>query len=587
MNKKAILSVVTSLSLFAVHGCSTTTEITSMPTEATSSQMANQDDGTSDVGQATKPSIAPETLYDLLIAEMGGKVNRLEIALGNYMRQAHLTKDPAVIERYALIASYMQAHQATLDATKLWLEVEPNNVDALHLMLAYQISQKNGARQEAALRDLLQQTNDINLLLIEQQLNATSDSQRLLFHDVITKVFADPDTDYENNAQLWYLKAKTNSLTQRHDLVITDVEQLQKLEKKFMPGYILLVDAYEKTGQLDEAEQSLKRLTRLDPDNKKIRIYYARLLVRQQKMKQANAEFADLLNRFPDDLDLKLTAAALAIQANQFDQAMSYLDELLRAGHRTNEVLIQMALVYGQQDDTVEAINKLLQVTPSPFFQEARLEAARLQAPKDIEAAIDTLQQAAQLQPKAQLLYTISIAELLAQNKQADRGLEYLNDAIAQSPREPSLLYSRAILNTEMDNFSDAETDLRKVLKLVPDNVAALNALGYTLADRDTRLDEAKILLDKALLLSPNDPPILDSMGWLEYRQGNLHTARQLLEKAYKLMKDHEIAAHLGEVLWFLGEKSEAQQIWQEGLELKPDSVLILKTLERLNVNSL
>ena len=174
------------LSLLALSGCS------SLPQSDTSPEKAKEIMAAETVKtEVPKKTIAPETLYDLLIAEMGGKSNRLEIALGNYMRQAHMTKDPAVIERYAKIANYMQAHQATLDATELWLSVEPENVDALHLMLIHPIGQGSVDEQQKALQALLDVSTDINILMIEQQLNASSETQREAFKQVLTSFLKD------------------------------------------------------------------------------------------------------------------------------------------------------------------------------------------------------------------------------------------------------------------------------------------------------------------------------------------------------------------------------------------------------------
>jgi len=583
-NRMITLAVICTLTIAGCSQNSVNEKMSQKPIKATSAQSDEPQTATQQTSnKAPNKTIAPETLYDLLIAEMGGKVNRLEIALGNYMRQAHLTKDPAVIERYAKIANYMQASQATLDATQLWLKIDPKNVEALTLMLVYQIGQGSLKEQEEALHKLLRQTADLDLLLLEQQLNASSNEQRIVFLQVLEKLTNNRSAQYKDNANLWYLMAKTQSLLDRPNEVITSVQQQHKIDNQFLPSYILLVDAYEKTNQVDLAEKALKKLTTLDPANKKVRLYYARLLVRSQKYKAALNEFESLVKDFPTDYDLQLTSGVLAAQSGQFTTAMAYFQGLLDKNHRTNETLLQIAIIQELQNNPKEAITNLLLITPSDFFQEARFKAAKLTADQGkVDEAILILEEAAKQQALASELYTISIAELYSEYGQSEKALKHLNNAIKKSPDIPSFLYSRAILLSELNQHQASEADLRKVLKLKPDNVAALNALGYTLVDRNIRLDEASVLLEKAHKLSPNDAPILDSLGWLEYRLGNLAKAKKRLREAFDILKDHEIAAHLGEILWLVGEQSEAKAIWNEGLKLKPDSQILKDTMQRL-----
>jgi Flp pilus assembly protein TadD len=140
------------------------------------------------------------------------------------------------------------------------------------------------------------------------------------------------------------------------------------------------------------------------------------------------------------------------------------------------------------------------------------------------------------------------------------------------------------MLAEQLGNFDLLESDLRYLIKLEPDHSEALNALGYSLVDRTDRFDEALPLIQRALKLSPNNPAIIDSLGWLYFRQGNIKDAGPLLERAFELMADHEIAAHYGEYLWAIGEQDEAWKIWNQGLKQMPDSTIIKRTLERLNL---
>jgi len=173
-------------------------------------------------------------------------------------------------------------------------------------------------------------------------------------------------------------------------------------------------------------------------------------------------------------------------------------------------------------------------------------------------------------------------AELLGDSKQYAQAFETLSAGIKRFPNAADLYYDRAMVAEKLGKLDVLETDLRKVIVLRPDNAQAYNALGYTLADRTSRLAEAIVLLDKALSLAPNDAYILDSVGWAQFRAGNLAKAQEYLDRAYKLRPDPEIAAHLGEVLWARGQRDEAGKLWQTSLQTHPQNEVLLETLHRL-----
>jgi tetratricopeptide (TPR) repeat protein len=174
-------------------------------------------------------------------------------------------------------------------------------------------------------------------------------------------------------------------------------------------------------------------------------------------------------------------------------------------------------------------------------------------------------------------------AELLGDDKQYAQAFATLSDGIKRYPDAADLYYDRAMVAEKLGKLDVLETDLRRVIALRPDNAQAYNALGYTLADRTSRLAEAIALLDKALSLAPRDAYILDSVGWAQYRAGNLAKAQDYLERAYALRTDPEIAAHLGEVLWARGQRDEAGRLWQTSLQTHPQNEVLLETLHRLN----
>ncbi|MGB5733385.1 MAG: tetratricopeptide repeat protein, partial [Thiohalocapsa sp.] len=175
--------------------------------------------------------------------------------------------------------------------------------------------------------------------------------------------------------------------------------------------------------------------------------------------------------------------------------------------------------------------------------------------------------------------------ELLRERDLEQQAIAVYSAALDQAPDNPDLLYARAMLAVGMDRVDLLEQDLRRILTADPDHVDALNALGYTLADRTDRFSEAQSLIERALQLRPDEPAILDSMGWVLYRMGNAKDAEPYLRQALEGVFDAEIAAHLGEVLWVLDKQDEARDVWERALAEDPKHEYLLRTMGRHRIS--
>jgi Flp pilus assembly protein TadD len=184
--------------------------------------------------------------------------------------------------------------------------------------------------------------------------------------------------------------------------------------------------------------------------------------------------------------------------------------------------------------------------------------------------------------PAEKVQLTVAEAQLLRDANRNRDAYDLLARALKDDPDQPELLYDYALTAEKLERYDVLETNLRKLIQVRPDHAHAYNALGYSFAERNTRLPEAKKLIEKALELAPDDYFIIDSMGWVLYRQGDLKGASETLRRAYLGRPDAEIAAHLGEVLWVMGERTEADRLWQESLKASPDNETLQKTIQRL-----
>jgi Flp pilus assembly protein TadD len=192
------------------------------------------------------------------------------------------------------------------------------------------------------------------------------------------------------------------------------------------------------------------------------------------------------------------------------------------------------------------------------------------------------LHKTAEDHPGQEVQFTIAEAQLLRDANRAPDAYKLLAEALKEDPEQPELLYDFALTAEKLEKYDVLERNLRKLIEVKPDHAHAYNALGYSFAERNTRLGEARKLIEKALELSPDDYFIIDSLGWVQYREGDLKGAAQTLRRAYDGRPDAEIGAHLGEVLWVMGDRTEANRVWQESLKSAPDNETLQKTIKRL-----
>ncbi|HTN28985.1 MAG TPA: tetratricopeptide repeat protein, partial [Burkholderiales bacterium] len=273
----------------------------------------------------------------------------------------------------------------------------------------------------------------------------------------------------------------------------------------------------------------------------------------------------------------------LALQAKDYATAESNLTRLLEIGFRDpNGLRFTLAQVAEEQKDWPRAIGWYESIKRGEHAMPARLRTANALAKQGKLDEARKYLQAVNVGDGERVQLQIAEAQLLREAELHKDAFELLGKALEANPKQPDLMYDYALTAEKLNRVDLLETNLRELIQIKPDHAHAYNALGYSLADRNERLPEARKLIEKALELAPEDYYIMDSLGWVLYRMGDLKGAAQQLWRAWKGRPDGEIGAHLGEVLWALGERSQAEGIWREALEASPDSDTLKKTLQRL-----
>ncbi|MDY7568453.1 MULTISPECIES: tetratricopeptide repeat protein [Pseudomonas] len=523
-------------------------------------------------------SFSEDTLYSLLSAELAGQRNRLDIALDNYVTQAINTQDPGVSERAFRIAEYLGADQAALDTSLIWVKNAPDDIEAQRAA-AIQLA-RNGRYDESLvyMEKVLQAKGDTHfdflaLAAIETDADTRAGLQKS-FDSLLAK--------HPDNGQLIFGKA----LLMQQD---GDAEGALKLLEKNPPQngevapILLRARLLQSLNRGDEALPLLKKSVSQYPDDKRLGLTYARTLVEQNRMAEAKVQFASLVEQYPEDDELRFSLALVCLEGKSWDEAEGYLQELIERDSHVDSAHLNLGRIAEERNDPEGALVEYALVGPGSEYLPAQLRQADILISHGRGAeASKKLASARGAQPDYAIQLYLIEAETLAANNQTDRAWNTLQQALKQYPDDLNLLYSRAMLAEKRNDLDQMERDLRAIIKREPDNAMALNALGYTLSDRTTRYTEAKALIQQAYDLNPDDPAVLDSLGWVNYRLGNLDEAERLLRQALERFPDQEVAAHLGEVLWANGKQREAKTIWGTFLKENPDSPILRKTILRL-----
>ncbi|MBX8487125.1 tetratricopeptide repeat protein [Pseudomonas cichorii] len=530
----------------------------------------------------TKPlvygSFTQDTLVSLLSAELAGQRNRFDIALDNYVTQAVKTQDPAVSERAYRIAEYLGADQAALDTAMIWARNDPGNLEA---------------QRAAAIQLARSGRYDDSMMYMERVLQGQGDTH----FDFLALSAAETDTDtrngllksfdrllgkYPNNGQLIFGKALLLQQNGDSERSLRLLEDNPPKDGEIAP-ILLRTRLLQGMGRGKEGLPILEKSLKKYPEDKRLRLTYARMLVEQNRMEDAKVQFSSLLKQYPDDDELRFSLALVCLEAKAWDEAAVYLEELVERGAHVDSAHLNLGRIHEERDDPQSALAEYAQVGPGSDFLSAQLRQSDiLMSNGNAAEASKRLAEARDSQPDYAIQLYLIEAETLTSNNQPDRGWQVLNQALKQYPDDVNLLYTRAMLAEKRNDLAQMEKDLRAIIKREPENAMALNALGYTLSDRTTRYAEARELIEKAHTLTPDDPAVLDSLGWVNYRMGNLDEAERLLRMALERFPDHEVAAHLGEVLWAKGEQREARKVWAKALEQQPDSPILRSTVLRL-----
>lgn len=571
------LSRVTLLLLsFGIASCVATTQAIDDTLKTVS--VASNETQSEPIDQQIKP-IAIDTLYDLLVGDVALGRNQFKIALDNYSRQARLTADKEVIALAHRIAEYVRDQAVQLEMALLWVDTSPDDPEAHKAALQAYLNQGDALTALTHASWLYQYHNDLDsLLLVTTTFDSPSQIASLI--DPVKKL------PFSREKQ-----AITHLLTAVLEQKLGQLKDAERNARAFLAavpadqrGLLLLSQLLHQQNRSDESIELLIDALKDKPNNRPLRLQYARFLATNTP-KKAITQFEILRDDNPKDQEVNFLLALMQLSHGDIAAAENLFEQASAKPSLRSDAQYHLGAISEQKGDISGAMSRYTQVRFGRNYIAATSRLSALLAKhRSMSQAQQYLQRMRSSQPtQAVILFQVE-SNLLLNAQKPSQALVVLSSGLDYFPNDPQLLYARSMVAEQQDDFVLAEQDLRAILAQDQNNATVLNALGYTMILHTDRREEAFELITKAYQLEPKDPSIIDSMGWALFKLGKTKQALDFLKQAFEIMPDPEIAAHLGEVHWTLDNRKDASLIWQQGLQSTPDHKGIINTMLRLSV---
>lgn len=524
-------------------------------------------------------ALSDELLYEYLLTEIASQRGHQALALEGSADLARKTRDPRLARRAAQLAVESGQMDKAVDAFRQWQALEPNATLAGHLLSS--ILLRSGRLADAKLefvKQLKASEPDVaaEITHVFQQVAAYPDKAAALD---LMRALAQP---YPKVAEARWGVAYLAHRAGDDDLALAEVQQARGLRPEWEVPVLLEAQLLLKRDP-EQALEGMRRFLSSHPDAHEIRLQYARALLEQKQYKLSRAEFQRLAKENPENPDMAFAIALISLQLKDFKGAEEQLRQALGKDKKDQDrVQYYLGQLSEAKEDVDAALEHYRAVEEGEHRYPAQLRVVYLLNVREgLESARAYLQQIRidDNQQRVQLL--LIETQLLREGKRFEEAYQVLRQGLEKLPNHPDLLYEAAMLADKIDKHDVSEKLLRKLIQLQPNHAHAYNGLGYSLLERNERVAEALVLVEKALKLAPDDAAIMDSVGWGYYRNGRLDDSVNMLRRAYASNPDAEIAAHLGEVLWVRGDKDEARVLLQKNIKSHPDSAPLQAVIKK------
>ncbi|MFL6709972.1 MAG: tetratricopeptide repeat protein [Massilia sp.] len=552
--------------------------------------------GVDEDGNKVEPSqplpnatLTSELLYKLMKAELDFKQGNWQAPYTTMMEAARVTRDPRLAQRATEMALASRQGEPTLAAIRLWRELAPQSDEATQYYLGFVVLSDDITDAEAIFRARLSAATpgERGLLMFQTQQLLGRAKDKAAANAMLERLIAPYAATLEGRIVL------AQAAFTRGDKERAQKEATAALALKPESEIAVLMVA-QVTADESAAEALLARFIKANPNAREVRTAHARLLVNARKFGPAREELRVLLKTQPENLSTLYALGVVSLQLNDMAGAEGYLKRFATAAThqadteadtgRAYSLLAQLADDRGDAKAALGWLDKIDEEDRVWFA--AQLKRAQIVAKGgDVAGARKMLAALPAPTEAEQAQVLLADGQVLRDAARNDQAYTLLQAGVAKFPGNPDLLYDFAMMAEKTGHLDDMEKALREVMVQAPENHHAYNALGYSLAERNVRLPEALELIAKALQMAPDDPFIMDSMGWVQFRMGNLSAAEAQLRQAYALRSDPEIAVHLGEVLWQKGQQAAARKLWREARNKDPKNDTLRNTLSRLRTS--
>ena len=533
--------------------------------------------------------LSAEVMYRLLVGDIALQRGDPALAARAYYEVAKDVRDPRFARRATEIALAARQRTLALDAATLWSELDPTADRAKQVVAGLKAGGDFRAADlkgelERALADAAKDGPRLGEAFLELNRALASEQDKAATLKLV-QALAQP---YPNSAEAQFAVALAAYNTGLNDfesskVALQSVDRALGLKPGWEQAVLLKVEILGKQS-MDTAADYLVEVLRTAPDAKSLQSALVQVRIQQKRYGEAAVILQKLLENDPGNHEYEFGIAMLAMQTKDWAKAEKVLEQLSRVGYGDDGVVESYLAQVAEETGRYElALERFKAVPDGERGWFARLRAAAMLAKLNrVDEARQYLADLPAVTREQKIQVIQATAQLYRDSANYKVAYEILEKALAEYPDDPDLLYDAAMVAEKLDRIDIVEARLTRLVELKPSSAHALNALGYTLVDRTTRINEGLALIQRALALAPDDPFILDSVGWAQFRLGKLDEAEKYLRQAMEQRPDPEIAAHLGEVLWAKGERALAQDVWQSQLKNAPDNAVLLETVRRL-----
>ena len=535
---------------------------------------------------ATEEALLPEQIltddlmFDILLAEIAGQRGAMDISVPHYLQAAENARDPRVAERAVQIASYAKQYDIATRAARRWVELAPDDMEAHKALTVLALHLGDTAEAITQLDYLISTSDDpeegyrLATALLARDANkdeAVTTMEKLVAH-------------HPENPHSWMALSRMAVNADRLEKGLDAVNKALELSPQLPAAVILKAQILVRLDRKAEATRVLDAAVSMHPENTMLHFAYGRMLLDGDDLDGARKQFGRVVELEPENAEGLYSLALLELETKQYKTGEKHLQQLLKLRPDEQNAYYYLGYSALEQGDDATALQWYRKIEGGDYWSQSQLRIAEILVR---QGKVDAMQNHMQLlrkkNPEQSVTFFLIEGQVLTDAGMHEAAFNLYGSALEISPENEELLYAHSLTAEKLGKLEIAERDMRRILKNDPENTRTLNALGYTLADRTNRYEEALIYINKAYEQEPNDPAIIDSLGWVHYRLGNLGEARRFLQQAWDMTGNSEIGAHLGEVMWAQGDREDARRIWKDSLEAEPDNSMLLKVIERYN----